>query len=63
MRSEPISNVKMAQRLYYLAIKYEAKVSKGVVIFARNICDRYTKEAKKMNAKLNNEELMKIILK
>lgn len=63
MCSEPVSEIKMAQRLYYLAIKYEAKVSKGVVIFARNICDRYTKEAKKMNVKLNSEELMETILK
>lgn len=63
MHSESVEEIKMAQRLYYLAIKYEKRVPKGTVIFARNICDRYTKTAKEMNIKLNYKELIDAILK
>lgn len=63
MHSESVEEIKMAQRLYYLAIKYEKRVPKGIIIFSRNICDGYTKKAKKMNIKLSCQELIEAILK
>lgn len=63
MHSEAITEIKMAQRFYYLAIKFEDKVTKDVVIFAKETCDKYTKMAKSMNIKLKGEELIRTILK
>ncbi|SKA89253.1 hypothetical protein SAMN05443428_10999 [Caloramator quimbayensis] len=53
----------MAQRFYYLSIKFEDRLPKSTVKFAKEICDAYTKMAKKMELSLNSEELLDEILK
>jgi hypothetical protein len=59
----PIKEVKMAQRFYYLATKFEDRIPAAVVGFAKEVCNRYTKMAKAMNLKLNDQELIDSILK
>jgi hypothetical protein len=54
--------VKMAQRLYYLALKHEEKIPEGVIKFAKNVCNEYTKMAKEMKLSLSQEELIDKIL-
>ncbi|MCX7884781.1 MAG: hypothetical protein N2448_07120 [Caloramator sp.] len=63
MNSEIYRQVKMAQRFYYLAVKFENRLPKGTVDFAKKICDVYTKMAKKMELSLNSKELLDEILK
>lgn len=53
----------MAQRFYYLAVKFENRLPKSTVNFAKEVCDAYTKMAKKMELSLNSEELLDEILK
>lgn len=63
MNSEIYNEVKMAQRFYYLAVKYESRVPKSVVKFAKKVCNVYTKKAKDINFQLSDEELLNEILK
>lgn len=63
MQSEIIEKVKMAQRFYYLALKFEDRLPKGAVGFAKEVCNIYTKMAKERYVSLSNEELFDSILK
>ena len=53
----------MAQRFYYLAVKFEDRLPKSTVKFAKKTCDAYTKMAKDINIELTSIELSKEILK
>jgi hypothetical protein len=55
--------VKAAQKLYYLAVKYQNRVPYSIITFTKKICNEYTKTAKRMNLSLTPEELAKYTLK
>lgn len=63
MQVEIIDKVKMAERFYYLAVKFENKLPAGAVKMAKETCNKYIKIAKEMNLYLDKEELIDIILK
>lgn len=63
MDSGILKEVKMAQRLYYLATKYETRLPKTVVEFSKDVCNSYTKMAKEMEIRLSSDELVDYILK
>jgi hypothetical protein len=63
VREDVLKQVKMAHRLYYLATKHENEIPPGVIIFAKKICNQYTKLAKEMKLRLNDEEIFDEILK
>lgn len=63
MQVEIINEVKMAQRFYYLAVKFENRLPAGAYKMAEETCNKYIKIAKEMNLFLDNEGLIGTILK
>lgn len=63
MGSESLELVKKAHKLYNLSLKFEERIPKAFVTFSMQICDKYTKIAKKEKMSLSEEELIKTILK
>lgn len=63
MDSELLEKVKKSQRLYFLALKFEDRLPKVVVEYAKKTCNDYTKMAKEMKLSMSNEETGKNILK
>ncbi|EYE87807.1 hypothetical protein Q428_11340 [Fervidicella metallireducens AeB] len=63
MDNELLDKVKMAQRLYYLAVKNEKKIPQNFLLFAKETYNNYIKAAKEKDLRLSEEELIRLILK
>ena len=63
MKSDLLEKTKKSQRLYFLALKFEDRIPKSVIEYAKKTCNDYTKMAKEMNLSMSNEDIGKNIFK